>query len=47
MHENGKTRHVGTIPGMGEGRIEETDGGVNSILIHCKSCKCPNVHPIL
>jgi hypothetical protein len=26
MYENGKVRHVGTIPGMSEGEIKENDG---------------------
>jgi hypothetical protein len=29
MYENGKIRLVETIPGMGEGRVKETDGGVD------------------
>jgi hypothetical protein len=28
MYENGKMRPVETIPGMGEGRIKNNDGGV-------------------
>jgi hypothetical protein len=27
MYENGKMRLVETIPGMGEGGLEKTDGG--------------------
>jgi hypothetical protein len=27
MYENGKMRPVGTIPGMGGGKIKEDDGG--------------------
>jgi hypothetical protein len=27
MYEDGKMRHVDTIPGMREGRIKENDGG--------------------
>jgi hypothetical protein len=27
MYENGKMRPVGTIPGIGEGRIKKNDGG--------------------
>jgi hypothetical protein len=27
MHENGKIGPIETIPGMGEGRIKETDRG--------------------
>jgi hypothetical protein len=27
MYENGKMRHVKTIPGMGEERIKDSDGG--------------------
>jgi hypothetical protein len=27
MYKNGKMRLVETIPGMGEGRIKENDGG--------------------
>jgi hypothetical protein len=27
MYEDGKMRHIETIPGMGEGRIKENDGG--------------------
>jgi hypothetical protein len=27
MYENGKMRHVETVPGMGEGRIKDGDGG--------------------
>jgi hypothetical protein len=33
MYGNGKMRPAGTIPGMGEGRIKENDGGLNSIMI--------------
>jgi hypothetical protein len=34
---------VETIPGMGGGRIKESDGGVNSTKIHCKNFgKCHN-----
>jgi hypothetical protein len=44
-----KMRPAETIPGMGEGRIKEKDGGVNSTMIylmHCKHfCKCHNVPP--
>jgi hypothetical protein len=27
VYENGKMRHVETVPGMGEGEIKENDGG--------------------
>jgi hypothetical protein len=27
MYENGKMRHVETVPGMAEGGIKENDGG--------------------
>jgi hypothetical protein len=37
MYENGKTRPVETIPGMGGGGIKKNDGGVNSTLIYCKN----------
>jgi hypothetical protein len=30
MYENGKMRHVETIPGMGGSWIKENDGGVES-----------------
>jgi hypothetical protein len=46
VHDNGKMRHVETIPGMGTGMIK------NSMyhefdMIHCKNfCKCHNVPPV-
>jgi hypothetical protein len=36
MYENGKMRPVETSPGMGEG-LKESDGGVNSTMIHCEN----------
>jgi hypothetical protein len=30
MYENGKMRHVKTIPGMGGGEIKQNDGGNES-----------------
>jgi hypothetical protein len=36
-------RHIGTLPGMGGGKIKENDGGVNSTMIYCKNfCKYHN-----
>jgi hypothetical protein len=47
MYENGKMRLVAAFPGMGQGGIKENDGGVNSILVHCKNfCKCHSVPPV-
>jgi hypothetical protein len=44
MYVNGKMRSAETISGMGEGRIKETDGGVNSTMIYYKNfCKCYNI----
>jgi hypothetical protein len=41
MYDNGKMRHVETIPGMGGGRRRMMEG-VNSTMINCKNfCKCP------
>jgi hypothetical protein len=46
MYENGKMRPIETIPGMGERRIKENDGGVNSTVIYRKRfCKCCNLPP--
>jgi hypothetical protein len=36
MYENGKMRHIETVPRMGE-RIKENDQGVNSSMIYCKN----------
>jgi hypothetical protein len=47
MNVNGKMRMRPdeSIPGMG-GRIKESNGGVNSAMICCKSfCKCQDVPP--
>jgi hypothetical protein len=39
-------RPVEAIPGMGEERIKENDGGEHSTMIYCKNfCKCHNVCP--
>jgi hypothetical protein len=47
MNENGKMRPVETIPRMGEGRIQEINGGMNSTMKYCKNfCKCHNVSPV-
>jgi hypothetical protein len=35
MYENGKMRPVETVPEVGEGRIKENDGGVNSTMTYC------------
>jgi hypothetical protein len=47
---NGKMRPVETIPGIGEERIKENGGGVNSTmiyLIYCKNfCTTPVQHPV-
>jgi hypothetical protein len=47
MYENGKIRHVETIPGMGGGGIRRMMEGVNSTmiyLIYCKNfCKSQNI----
>jgi hypothetical protein len=48
MYENGKLRHVKTIPGMGEGEsgIKENSGGVYSTMAYSKNfCKCHNAFP--
>jgi hypothetical protein len=46
MYENGKTRPVETIVGIGEEWIKKNDGGVNSTMICCKNFyKCCNVPP--
>jgi hypothetical protein len=48
VYENGKMRPVETIPEMGERRIKENDGGVNSTVIDCKDfCKCHNNNMII
>jgi hypothetical protein len=35
MYVNGKMRLIETIPRMGEKRIRENDGEVNSTMIYC------------
>jgi hypothetical protein len=46
-YENWKMRPAETVPRMVRGRIKENDGGVNSIMIHCKKfCECHNVTPL-
>jgi hypothetical protein len=49
MYVNVKMIPVETILGIGGGRIKESGGGVNPImirLIYCKDlCKCHNVPP--
>jgi hypothetical protein len=46
MYENGKMRHVGTIPKMGGGEIKKNNAGVNSATIYYKNFhKCYNVLP--
>jgi hypothetical protein len=37
MHENGKMRSIGTIPGIGRGNIRRKMEGMNSTLIYCKN----------
>jgi hypothetical protein len=39
MYENGKMRHVETMPGTGGGGIKGNDGGVNSAMIYCKNIR--------
>jgi hypothetical protein len=50
MYENGKMRHVETIPGMQEGSeftFRRMMEGVNSTMIYCKNfCKCNKVPPV-
>jgi hypothetical protein len=39
-------KNVESVPGMGGGKIKESDGGVNSTMIYCKNfCKCHSVTP--
>jgi hypothetical protein len=46
MYENGKLRLVETILRLGEGRIKENDGGMNSNKIYYKHFyKCHSVSP--
>jgi hypothetical protein len=38
---------VETTPGIGGGKVKESDTGVNSTVIYCKIfCKCHNVPPV-
>jgi hypothetical protein len=47
MYENGKMRHVETVPGMGRGEIKENNGGGELTMIYCKNFgKCYNVPPV-
>jgi hypothetical protein len=44
MSENGKVRPVKIITVMGERRIKENEGGVNSTMRYCKDVgKCHSV----
>jgi hypothetical protein len=36
MYDNGKKKHVETVPGMG-GEIKENDERINSTMTYCKN----------
>jgi hypothetical protein len=47
VYENGNMMPVGTIPGMGRGRIKENHGDVYLTMIYCKNfCKCHKLSPV-
>jgi hypothetical protein len=47
MYENGKMRHVETIPGIeGEGTKKNGSYNISTTLYYKNFCKCHNVHSV-